>query len=460
MDSYESFLKNKQLLLSPSRFKPTLKFNEALFPFQKDITKWALLKGKACLFEGCGLGKTIQQLEWSRHVAHKEKGAVLIVAPLAVAQQTKFEGKKFGYVVNICSSDSDVKKGINITNYEKLHKFKSNKFCGVVLDESSILKNFSGAVRNQIIEMFIGTPYKLACTATPAPNDYMELGNHAEFLEVMSLSEMLAMFFVNDMSEVGKWRLKKHAAEQKFWEWVCSWAIMMNRPMDLGYPDSEFNLPPLKYIEHIIPTPQSSNYDGFFPTKASTLIDRKKIRKETIEVRCPKAAEIVIDTKDQWVVWCGLNNESKLLTTLIEGGQEVTGSMNNEEKERKLIGFSQKKVHRMITKPTIAGLGMNWQNCHRIVFVGLNDSWEQVYQAIRRIWRFGQKFPVEVHIILEEREEAVLKNIKRKGKQAQHMLANMIAQSKDFMEIQNTKLLSKKIQKEERMELPAWIKTS
>ena len=452
---YQEYIIKKELIFPPVGFEIKDKINPMLFPFQKDITKWALRKGRACLFEDCGLGKTPQQLEWSKHVSKKENGPVLIVAPLAVAEQTHREGIKFGVPVNICNSQSDVKLGINITNYEKLHKFKGNSFCGVVLDESSILKNMNGATRNQIIEMFQSVPYRLACTATPSPNDYMELGNHAEFLGIMTYSEMLSMFFINDSGNVGKWRLKKHANEQKFWQWLCSWAVMLSKPIDLGYNQKGFDLPELNYIENKLPTISKSI--GFFVEEATTMEERRKIRKETIQERCKKAAEIINKTNDQWIVWCGLNNESTLLTKLINGAEEIAGSTDYEIRKKRMLGFAERKVHRLVTKPSIAGFGMNWQNCNKMVFVGLNDSWEQFYQATRRIWRFGQENPVDVHIIIEEREGSVLKNIKRKDKQSLHMMQNMIQETKDLTksEIQNKNVKYNFPKKE--MEVPNWI---
>lgn len=452
---YEKYIAGKELIFNPIGFELQDRINPMLFPFQKDIVKWSLKKGRACLFEDCGLGKTPQQLEWAKHVSKRENAPVLIVAPLAVSQQTKMEGIKFGIPVNICSNQSDVKLGINITNYEKLHKFVGSSFCGVVLDESSILKNMSGFIRNQIIEMFHTVPYRLACTATPSPNDYMELGNHAEFLGIMTYSEMLSMFFVNDSGDTGQWRLKKHANERKFWQWLCSWAVMLSKPSDLGYNQKGFDLPSLNYIEHKLLT--ISQGISFFALEAETLHERQKVRKETIQMRCEKTAELINKTNDQWVVWCGLNEESRLLTKLIDGAEEIAGSTNFNLREKRMIGFAEKKVHRLITKPSIAGFGMNWQNCNKMAFVGLNDSWEQYYQATRRLWRFGQEKPVEVHIIIEEREGAVLKNIKRKDIQARYMVQNMVQQTKDLtkQEIQGKNKKFEEPKKE--MKIPIWI---
>ena len=456
-ETYQDFLIRKNMISGSSGISINpQKINRQLYPFEKAITLWALRKGRAALFEDCGLGKTIQQLEWSFHIVQKENAPVLIIAPLAVAEQTKQEGQKFNISVNLCSSQSDVNKsGINITNYQKLHKFQSSAFVGVVLDESSILKNMAGATRNQIISMFQQTPYRLACTATPSPNDYMELGNHAEFLGIMKHSEMLSTFFVNDSGNVGNWRLKKHAEEYKFWEWLSSWAVMLSNPSDLGYQQNGFNLPSLKYIEHIIPA-KTIKRGMLFPVEAQTMMERKKIRKETTQIRCEYIADIINKTNEQWVIWCGLNQESHLLTKLIDNAVEVAGFQDSEERAKNMLDFAKGKVHRLVTKPSIAGFGMNWQNCSKTAFVGLNDSWEQLYQATRRLWRFGQKRNVDVHIIIEEREGKILENIKRKDKQAKHMVQNMVQHTKHLTKQKLSNKEEKKREPLKQMELPEW----
>jgi hypothetical protein len=457
---YDDFIDKKKLTFNDVGFEPK-EISKKLYPFQADITRWALRKGRACLFEFCGAGKTFQQLEWARQVLLKTKSPILIVAPLAVAEQTKLEGVKLDVPVNICKSQDDIKKGVNITNYERLHKFHAPDFSGVVLDESGILKAFSGTTRNQIIDMFAKTPYKLACTATPSPNDYMELGNHAEFLGVMTYAEMLSMFFVNDGFEVRKWRLKRHAEEQKFWKWMCSWSVMLSHPRDLGYEQVGFDLPDLQYFEHKVPSVIDRPHSGFFTFEANTLDERRQVRKESIEVRCQKVADLVNATNDQWVIWCGLNRESELLTELIKDSVEVIGSQDYDKRLENIMAFTSGKVKRLITKPSIAGFGMNWQHCHKQAFVGLSDSWEELYQAIRRIWRYGQKYPVEVHIIIEEREGAVLKNIKRKDAQAQHMMKNMILHTQDLtvQEVKHTRRGNNNYNLIE-METPKWMNTS
>jgi len=422
---YESFLKSKVITSEASGFKIEVgQVNPLLFDWQRVLVRWALGKGRCAIFADCGLGKTPIQLVWADHV-HRHTGMdVLILAPLAVSRQTKREGQKFGVFVNICRGQEDVKPGINITNYERLHRFDASKFGAVVLDESSVMKNFAGKIRNQIIEMFRSTPYKLCCTATPAPNDYPELGSHCEFLGVMTRSEMLSMFFINDTGDTGKWRLKGHVAENKFWEWLCSWAVMIRKPSDIGFDDGDFILPPLNIIEHRV------KYDGptysLFVEPARTLTERRQARKESISDRIAAASEIIKATDQTWLVWCNLNAESEGMAGAVPGAVEVTGSDSPEHKENSMMAFSEGQIKCLVSKPKIAGFGMNWQNCNNMVFVGLSDSYEQFYQSVRRCWRFGQEKPVNAHIVIGEREGAVVENIKRKERDMAAMFDGMV----------------------------------
>lgn len=375
---------------------------------------------------------------------------VLILAPLAVASQTVAEGAKFGINVNICETAEDLEPGINITNYEKLGKFENAAFEGVVLDESSILKSFSGKVRNQIIDFFSNTPFRLACTATPAPNDYMELGNHAEFLGIMSYTEMLAMFFVHDGGQTSKWRLKGHA-EDVFWEWMGSWAVVMESPKDLGYEAEGYDLPELRIHEIIA--------DGDAPvTEPMTLTQRRQARRETLSLRCQKAADLVNGSAEQWLVWCDLNDESETLHRMIEGSVEVKGTDKNTDKASRMLGFSVGIHKALVTKPSIAGFGMNWQQCHNMIFVGLSDSYEQYYQAVRRCWRFGQKSAVDVYIVISAKEGAVKENIARKEADSLKMRAAMVEQTKEITkkELKTTCRLSTPYEPAVRMVLPEW----
>ncbi|MFR5366071.1 helicase-related protein [Intestinibacter bartlettii] len=425
--------------------------NPMLFDFQKDIVRWALKKGRAAVFADCGLGKTPMQLEWANQIYKHEGGKILILAPLAVATQTQREGEKFHIPVNICENQDDVKEGINITNYEKLEKFVANEFIGIVLDESSILKSFTGKVRNQIIENFRKTPYKLACTATPAPNDYMELGNHSEFLGVMTRAEMLSMYFVHDGGQTSKWRLKGHA-ENNYWQWMASWSVFIDNPNNLGYNIEGYDLPKLN-INQIVA-------DGLpITTEKLTLTQRRNARKESLDVRCQVAADIVNNSEETFLVWCDLNDESKKLHQLINDSVEVKGSDKQKHKSTAMLDFSDDKIKCLVTKPSIAGFGMNWQNCRNMIFVGLSDSYEAYYQAIRRCWRFGQDKEVNIYIIISSKEGTVKENIERKQQDAEKMQKAMIKLTKDITskELKQTTRITTEYNPKIEMEIPSWI---
>ena len=414
-----------------------------LYEFQKDIVRWALKKGKACIFADCGLGKTPMQLSWAHQVCTHAGGMVLILAPLAVADQTKREAEKFGYTAKVVESQSECISGINITNYEKMDKFVANEFVGVVLDESSILKSYSGKVRTAIIQNFHSVPYKLACTATPAPNDYMEIGNHSEFCGVMTRSEMLSMFFVHDGGQTSKWRLKGHATDV-FWQWLATFSVFVDNPANIGYQVSGYDLPKLNINEIIV--------DGNEPIKESlTLTERS-------ELRCKKAAKLVNSSNEKWLVWCDLNDESARLSELISESVEVKGSDKSEYKSNSMLAFSDGTVKCLITKPKIAGFGMNWQNCHNMIFTGLSDSYEQYYQAVRRCWRFGQEKPVNVYIIISAKEGCVKENIERKQCDFQKMQSEMTELTKEITkkELKSTCRISTPYEPTKEMKLPDW----
>ena len=417
--NYMDFLKRKEITIENTGFDPD-ELNPNLFDFQRDIVSWALRKGKAALFEDTGLGKTIQQLAWADAVAKHENGKVLILAPLAVSRQTAKEAQKFGIQCKLCESDEDVVDGVNITNYEKIHHFDTDQFCGIVLDESSILKSYSGKTTGEMINRFRFTPYKLACTATPSPNDFTELGNHAEFLNVMTMNEMLSMFFINDSSNGIGWRLKGHSVSD-FFKWIAEWAIMIKSPADLGFDASKYILPALRI--HNIITESPSKEGMLFAMPAETLQERRQARKDSLEIRVQRAKEIVGKTDDQALVWCNYNDESEALRKAIKGSYEVKGSDTPEHKENGMMGFSEGTVKYLVSKPSICGFGMNWQNCHKMIFCGLSDSYEQFYQAIRRCYRFGQTHEVDVYVITSEAESNILNNIK--AKQARHELMSV-----------------------------------
>ena len=427
--SYQEFLARKRKAHIPTGFRPAT-LNPALKDFQRHIVTWALELGRAAVFADCGLGKTFMQLEWAHHVTEKTGKPVLILAPLAVSRQTIGEGDKFGYAVNLAREQADVLAGINITNYEMLHKFDARAFSGVVLDESSILKSYSGATRNAIISSFGGTPYRLACTATPAPNDFMELGNHSEFLGVMERTGMLATFFNHDGGETSKWKLKGHA-EKPFWRWMSSWAVMISTPSDLRYSDDGYVLPDLRRHYHPVHTDAQDGY--LFPVEAQSLSERREARSESLNQRLEKLAELT-KKRGQWLVWGDLNSEADGAEKVVEGAVQVSGSDSPEHKEDSMLGFSAKKVRALVTKPKIGGWGMNWQNCHQMAFMALSDSYESTYQAERRCWRFGQTQPVDVHVLMTDRDQSVVRNVERKRKQAEAMTAAMVAAMKEAHE--------------------------
>lgn len=450
--SYNDFIQNKAFAVKSNGIMiDTSELNPNLFEFQKDIVRWALAKGRAAIFADCGLGKTLMQLEWAEQIRRRKGGNVLIVAPLAVSAQTKQEGVKFGIKVNICASQQDVRSDtVNITNYEKLTHFIGNQFTAIILDESSILKSFNGKLRNEIITMFQKTPFKLACTATPAPNDYMELGNHSEFLGVMTRSEMLSMFFVHDGGQTSKWRLKGHA-QDLFWKWVASWSAVIDNPVNLGYTDVDYTLPNLNIKQVIV--------DGDKPIcNTLSLTERRDARKSSLQLRCKAAADLVNNSEEQWLIWCDLNSEAELLHKLIYSSVNIQGSDKPELKTSSMLNFAEGKLKYLITKPKIAGYGMNWQNCHNMIFVGLSDSFEAYYQSIRRCWRFGQKYDVNGYIIISAKEGAVKANIERKQAENEHFKQELIKYTKEITkhELKATCRISAVYEPTQLMQLPNW----
>jgi len=419
--NYQEFLEAKKIQPIITGFKAN-SVNPNLFDFQRVIVEWALRRGRAAIFADTGLGKTLMQTSWADAVCKHTCGDVLILAPLCVAHQTVEESAKFGITVNYCRSQDGIQKGINITNYEMLEHFDIDSFVGVVLDESSIIKNRDGKTRNALIESCKNIPYRLSCTATPSPNDFMEIGNQAEWLGVVTITEMLAMFFINDAGDTGTWILKGHG-KVKFWEWLATWAIVIKSPADLGFDGSSYELPELIIESHIV---ESETTDGLFADIATGLMERNKARKESIDDRVAKCAEIVNASDKQWVIWCNRNEESEKLAALINGSKDVKGSDSIDYKEKTIDAFTHGSLRVLISKPSICGYGMNWQHCNNTAFVGLSDSWESYYQAIRRFWRFGQKESVNVHVISAESEGAVVENIRRKDIQNQIMSQEMV----------------------------------
>lgn len=459
MKDYNSFLCSKIKLDVPTGMTNPPKLSSMLFDFQKSVTDWACRRGKAAIFEGTGLGKSFQELSWAKAVYEEEKKPVIIFCPLAVSGQMVREANKFG--LEASKVEGNTNDPIQVTNYQKIDNFDLSKYCGVVLDESSILKNQIGHYRTQIIDVCSKIPYRLAATATPSPNDYMELGNHSEFCGIMSYTDMLSTFFCHDGSSTQNWRLKGHA-EDKFWEWMSNWSIMFSSPEDIGFDGSKYILPKLHQIQHTVGVKYEPNIDTglLFPFEAQSLSERLSARRATIKDRVNEAASIVDEKRsDPWVIWCNLNDESAMLVEKIKGSVELTGSMSDEKKEQILEDFDKGNISKLITKPSIAGFGMNWQFCNNTAFVGLNDSFEQVYQAIRRFWRFGQENEVNAHFIASEIEGAVVANIKRKEQQAEHMMSQMVKHMSGFTSknIRMAKRDTMDYLPNEEMKLPTWM---
>lgn len=430
---YKDFLKSKEFRYEDSGFEIGIeRLNPKMFDFQKTIVQWTIKKGRCALFLDTGLGKTVCQLEFARRVCERENGKALIIAPLAVSRQTKKEGEKFGIEVNICRTQADVKEGINITNYEMLSHFNPDEFICVVLDESSILKSFMGKVKRELVQSLENVPYKMACTATPAPNDIMEILNHAEFLNVMKSNEALAIWFIADQKQMGNYRLKRHAIKD-FYRWVSSWAIGMNKPSDLGFSDDGYILPPLNEQNVILSNNQFLRSAKNIKNVSATNYNRE--RKKTLEDRCQKVAEIVNASKEQFVVWCDLNDEANRLKQLIADCVEVSGSDTTDKKESAAMDFVEGKYKVLISKPLIYGYGMNFQNCHNVVFCGLSYSYENYYQAVRRFYRFGQESEVNVYRVISESEKNMLNVLNMKAENKNELSSNMVENMRDYQTV-------------------------
>lgn len=466
MISYGEFLKSKEIVAAQSGFtvdKETL--NPQAFDWQKDVVAWALRKGRCALFEDCGLGKTLQQLMWAGEVVKHTGKPVMILAPLAVVQQTKEEADKFGEVAIPVRSMEEIQgTGVYAANYDIAEHFDLSGFGGVVLDESSILKDFTSKTKNILTEMCRDVEYKLCCTATPSPNDYTELGNHAEFLGIMTRTEMLATFFVHDGGNTSKWRLKGHA-KQAFFSWIASWACCMTTPEDLGYSGDRYTLPPLRIVEHEVKADHLLDSEGqtmLFSPATQTLSARREARRDSLEKRVETAAEIANSSQKQFLVWCDLNAESQMLAQKISGSVEVKGADSPEHKIAAMQDFGAEKVKCLVSKPSIAGWGMNWQQCHRMIFVGLSDSFEAYYQAVRRCWRFGQKNPVTVDIVISDADGAVKANIERKQREAQELTKELVKYTKNILreDIKATGRMQESYIATEEMIIPEWLEAA
>ncbi len=427
--SYGDFIERKLSTVPPTGLE-SFAVPASLFPHQQTLVSWALRRGRAAIFADTGLGKSRMQIAWADAVRRHTKLQVLILAPLAVAAQTVGEAAELGVEAVQCREQADaVGAGIAVTNYDRLHKFDPQAFGAVVLDESSCIKHHNTKTLATLLESFRLTPFKLCATATPAPNDWTELGTHAEFLGICTRAEMLAEFFTHDGGDTQTWRLKGHA-RQVFWQWVCSWGALVRRPSDLGFDDSAYALPPLHVHEHTVETDMPTN-GMLFACEAQTLSERRDARRMSIEDRVRDCAAIVNADRQPWVVWCDLNAEGDALTAAIDGAVQIAGADDVEVKEKRLADFAEGRVRVLVTKPSIAGFGLNWQHCARMAFVGVTDSFESYYQAVRRCWRFGQQRDVHVHVFASSAEGAVVANLKRKERDAMAMAEALSAETRE-----------------------------
>jgi len=454
---YRQFLDSKHLRQIKSGITVEAdELNPMMKDWQRAITSWALRCGRAGLFEECGLGKTVQQLVWAEHVCRHHNANALLLCPLAVQWQTKLEAEKFGIGcrVKLAESQADVQDGITITNYEKLHHFDASQFIAVVADEASILKSYVGATKRMLCDKFADTPYKLACTATPAPNDRMELGNQSEFLGIMPSNAMLARWFINDGGAVGTYRLRKHG-ERDFWRWMCSWSACISTPSDIGFSDDGYILPPIRVHEIVIECkPEPGMLFNVPAAISATDVHREKRRH--LNERADAVAGLVNGDTDTWVIWCDTDYEADALVARIKDAIEVRGSESVKAKETKLKAFTDGQERVIITKPEIGGFGLNWQHCHKTTwFAGY--SYERWYQAVRRLFRFGQKLPVDAYVIRTVNEGSIVESIQRKERQHVEMQREMAALMSDGMrEELGLSLAPRKYRPGKSVLLPAW----
>jgi hypothetical protein len=453
-DDYRAFLEKKSQIGEDSGFDPVW-MPDFLYPFQQALVEFALRKGRGAIFAACGLGKTPQQLVWAENVVRKTNGRVLILTPLSVSAQTIREAEKFGIEAKR-SNDGTAHSGITVTNYEKLDKFSEDDFAGVVCDESGVLKHAESVRREAVTHFMRKRPHRLLCSATPSPNDYIELGNSSEALGQLGYMDMLSKFFKNDQNSNhpnrlwaggAKWRFRGHA-ERDFWRWVCSWARAIQKPSDMGFDDGPFILPPLTMNEHVVHT-AVARPGMLFAAAAVTLQEQRQERRLTLTERCERAAALV-DDGAQAIAWAHLNDEGDLLERLISGSVQVSGSDSDEEKEEAFLAFADGQARVLVSKPTVAGFGLNFQNCAHQTFFP-SHSMEQFHQCVRRSWRFGQKLPVHVDIVTSDGEIGVLKNLKRKTEAMDVMFQRLVAVMNEELNLQRTTPFTK------AEELPSWL---
>lgn len=457
MGDYRAFLNGKAMSPLTCGYQDDPPAHPAMFPHQRDTFDVAIRIGRFATFLDTGLGKALVALHWADTVSRRENAPVLIFAPLAVAHQFVREGEKFGIDCSYAKNRDALTSGVNVTNYDRLDQFSPDDVVGVVLDESSILKALTGATKRALTDFADGLRFRLCCTATPSPNDFMELGNHAEFLGVMSTNEMLSRFFINDTSTASQtWRLKGHAQEA-FWDWIATWSIGVTKPSDLGYPDEGFDLPRLDVIKHVVDVDITRDRgDALFRMAAVGSMDLHREKRLTLTERVAKVAEVVGGQPDErWLIWCHANVEADALSEALPRSVEVRGSMSAEVKERRILDFVEERSHMLVTKPRIAGWGLNLQNCARMIFVGVNFSYEEMYQTIRRCWRFGQIRVVECHVVLAPTEAGVWDTVMRKQSQHDVMKVGLMAAMKRAHGSGARRMTEYKPQHQGR--LPAWL---
>jgi superfamily II DNA or RNA helicase len=466
LQAYHDLIASKRVAFAGEGLARVPQLNAKMFPHQAHSTEFALRNGRSALFLDTGLGKSLCALDWGRVVMEETNKPVLMLAPLAVAQQHKREADKFGIDAAVVRSQDEVGAArIYVTNYDRLDKFDASRFAGVILDESSVIKNFTGKTTRALIDTFSKTRFRLACTATPAPNDHTELGTHAEFLGAMRREEMLPIWFINDTMDTGTWRIKGHAREN-FWSWVASWSRCVSKPSDLGFDDSGFALPPIEIIHHEVAADRLSDA-GYekkgkhqcqqrlfrIPDTSATSIHHEK--RLTIEQRADKVASLLSAEPDEsWIVWVDTDYEADAVMARLPGAIEVRGSMKVEEKERRLVAFSEGRERVIVTKASIAGFGLNWQHCARQCFAGISFSYENFYQAIRRSWRFGQKRPVNIHVVCADTERAIWAVVERKAGDHEAMKREMVAAMRRSVRAEQS---NKIYQPTREASLPIWL---
>lgn len=459
--AYEEFVSQKLTRVPPVGFDVGDREWAHLFDFQRALVRWALARGRCAIFASTGLGKTRSQLTWADEVRAYTSKPVLVVTPLAVARQTIAEGETIGIPVNRIIEADDVRDGINVINYDRIEKLDPSIFGGVVWDESSCAKHVASKTAATLIRMFGDTPFRLACTATPSPNDHMELGQHAELLGICSRAELLAEFFTHDGGETQKWVLRGHA-RQHFWKFVASWGALIRSPEDLGFDGSAYVLPPLTVTHHTIEASQESirGTGLLFAKHASSLMERRQARRGSVSDRVAMCADLVNASEGPFIVWCDLNDESKALTKAIPGAVEVTGSMSSEEKEAALDAFSSGKARVVVSKPSICGWGLHWVHCNQMAFVGVTDSWEAYHQATKRIHRFGQKRECFVHVFASELEGAVIANLARKERDAELMSEELSREAGESVReaVLGSRRITNGYEATKQMTVPEWLR--